>query len=346
MDDSLKNNNFDLLRILAAAQVLVAHGYFHLGMPRPSGIWLINAFPGVPIFFAMSGFLISASFERSLDVATYARNRCLRILPGLWCCVLLTVAVSALCGVDFFNVQAPVWLASQLVGVIYTPEFLSRFGFGSYNGSLWTIPIELQFYFLLPVLYVFLPRKQESTTAFYLVCTTTVIMAFLCDLFISPLAENEHEPIAQKLLRYSFIPHIYLFLAGVLLQRLDAHRLRWIRGKGLYWLAVYLALHYLLPPSAATYLGETLLLAAAAISLAYTAPSLSAILLRGNDLSYGVYIYHGLIINVMVEAALMHQPRYMLLLGGCTFLAAYLSWTFVEKPFLHRKRQTLHASPL
>jgi len=342
MDESLRTNNFDLLRILAAGQVLIAHAYFHLGIPRPSGFWFVDAFPGVPIFFAMSGFLISASFERSLQIKDYTRNRVLRIFPGLWCCVIATMVVSALCGISFVNIQAPLWFVSQLVGLIYTPQFLSQFGFGSYNGSLWTIPIELQFYVLLPAFYFFAAKRTKPTEWFWIAFAISIIAAFVCRLYISPLAENEHEPITQKLLRYSFIPHIYLFIAGVVLQRLAAHNSRWIRGKGLAWLAGYLAFHFFVPWSNAMYLGGTILLAIAAVSLAYTAPNLSATLLHGNDLSYGVYIYHGLFINLMVEKGLMGRPAYVLLLVVCTSLAAYLSWTFIEKPFLRKKKHSLH----
>jgi len=57
-----KINNFDLLRIFAASEVMVGHTILHLDISTPP--WLINliyAFPGVPIFFIISGFLISAS---------------------------------------------------------------------------------------------------------------------------------------------------------------------------------------------------------------------------------------------------------------------------------------------
>jgi hypothetical protein len=41
--------------------------------------------------------------------------------------------------VNFLNRQTPIWFGSQLVGLIYTPQFMKHFGFGSYNGSLWTL---------------------------------------------------------------------------------------------------------------------------------------------------------------------------------------------------------------
>ena len=58
-------NNFDLLRILAATQVLYFHTIFHLKINAPSWSLVFQDFPGVPVFFVISGYLVSASYERS-----------------------------------------------------------------------------------------------------------------------------------------------------------------------------------------------------------------------------------------------------------------------------------------
>jgi peptidoglycan/LPS O-acetylase OafA/YrhL len=341
-----KVNNFDLLRILAATQVVLVHTVAHLGLAPPPGWSLVNAFPGVPIFFAISGFLISASFERTPSLAGYARNRILRIYPALWCVVLLTVAVAALFGFDFPGVRALAWLAAQLVGLVFTPSFLAGFGFGSYNGALWTIPIELQFYALLPLFYAGTRRDgTQRTWRFAAAFAVFLAIAWAYALRSPPLAENVAEPLLHKAFRYSFVPHIYLFLAGALLQRLAAHRSRWIAGKGLWWLGAYLAVHYLLPWGATNYVFGTVLMAIMTVALAYTAPGVSHALLRGNDVSYGVYIYHGLVINVLIELGHRERAGLLPLVVVLTFVAAFLSWRLVERPFLKRKKQTIHAVP-
>ena len=59
---SVRQNNFDLIRLVAASQVVLFHGLEHLG---PSGVThsvlgeALSWFPGVPIFFVVSGFLIT-----------------------------------------------------------------------------------------------------------------------------------------------------------------------------------------------------------------------------------------------------------------------------------------------
>ena len=146
-------NNFDILRLITALLVLVNHSFTHLQIPVPNWYAFIQPFQPVPMFFVMSGFLISSSLERNSDLYQYFTNRFSRIFPGLWVCVLLTIVVfSVLAGVNFLHVEAIPWLIAQFAGFIYTPSFLNDFGYGSYNGSLWTLVVELQFYAIRKVL--------------------------------------------------------------------------------------------------------------------------------------------------------------------------------------------------
>jgi len=296
----------------------------------------------VPIFFVISGFLISASYERGASLATYASNRLLRILPGLWCCLIVTVVAASLFGFSFLSLKALAWFGLQLGGAVFTPGFLKPFGFGSYNGSLWTIPIELQFYLLLPLAYFATRRLRSRTAGFVALWAVFLVAGYLFARLSPPLAELENEPLAHKLMRYSFIPHIYLFLTGVLLQRWRAQRSRWIAGKALFWVAGYLAYTRLAPAGPAWHVLGTLLMGVGVISIAYTLPGVAARVLRGNDISYGVYVYHGLIINVLLELGLGGRGRVVGLVVLLALIVGALSWRFVERPFLRRKRVTIH----
>lgn len=343
-------NNFDLLRLFAALQVLVFHTATRLDLPAFAGWSLLEAFPGVPIFFAMSGFLIAAALERSDSIGRYAANRLLRILPGLWLCVLLTLPVAALCGIDVLNWQMPVWLFAQMGGLIYTPGFLNDFGIGSYNGSLWTIPVELQFYLVLPLLLIVLRggglrSRPDQNMLLALTWIAFVLFAVAVQYLMPAPTGDAGESSAGKLLRYSFLPHFYLFLTGVLMQRLQIWRSPWIAGKGPYWLGAYLALGYLLPADPTAHIFKLLLLAVTVISCAYTAPGLAHRLLGGNDISYGVYIYHGLLINLFVAAGLGGSYASGAQVIALTLLIGWLSWTLVERPMLARKQRGTQPLP-
>ena len=89
-----RNNNFDLIRLLAATQVALWHSIEIMQVDISAFgrhlASLLHLFPGVPIFFFISGFLISRSYESNPNVAEYASNRILRLYPALICAVTLS----------------------------------------------------------------------------------------------------------------------------------------------------------------------------------------------------------------------------------------------------------------
>jgi peptidoglycan/LPS O-acetylase OafA/YrhL len=333
---AFKINNFDLIRLFAALQVLVFHALHRFDVAAPTLLKPFGWFPGVPIFFVISGYLISASFERNPGLWTYGRNRALRIFPGLWTCILLTVLACGLFGYRFFSLSGAAWFTAQLAGLIYTPAFLTDFGVGSYNGSLWTIPVELQFYVMLPILYWALSRFRIGTAGFAAVFLVFFGIALAISVLLPEIA-GAHEGHAVKLLRYSFVPRFYLFLLGVLLQRLQVHGWAIIRGKGLYWLAGYAVFRLVVPQVGPVYMIDEVIVGLAIISLAYTVPTLAERLLRGNDVSYGVYLYHGLVINVMFELGYQAGGWLVGFALLLSVMVGYLSWIMVERPMIRNK---------
>lgn len=337
--DEFSLNNFDLLRLFAAVQVMIGHLSIHLKIADPWWLNVTGHFPGVPIFFVISGFLISASLERSASLSQYATKRALRIFPALWVCVLLTAAVALALGFGAEPLRFLAWLLLQLCGLIFTPAFLQGFGFGSYNGSLWTIPIELQFYIVLPLLYLLVRRWPQSGQRLFLAAFALALLAALVTRIHYPQFSfsPDREGRFEKLLRYSFIPHIYLFFFGMVMYRLKVYALPWIRGKFLYWLAAYALAATVVPVESAGYVLKSLLLGVTVIAAAYSGPGLSERLLHGYDISYGVYIYHGLMVNIFLQLGLQGQGRYMLAVMALTVLAGWLSWVLVERRCLRLK---------
>jgi len=77
------------------------------------------------------------------------------------------------------------------------------------------------------------------------------------------------------------------------------------------------------------------------VSLAYTLPDIADRLLRRNDISYGVYIYHMLVVNILVSLHMVYRPVYLLVVLGASYALGYLSWVFIERRFLRKKQHTL-----
>ncbi len=157
-------NNFDLVRLAAAAQVVIWHAIEHFQIEtNVSALWLLGSFPGVPIFFVVSGYLIASAYERNRSTVGYFSNRALRLLPGLWMCFLLTsLSIYFLHGFSGAKTnELWVWTISSLMGFSFTPTFLKNYGTGAVNGSLWTIPVEIQFYLVCPILLKFLGERTR-----------------------------------------------------------------------------------------------------------------------------------------------------------------------------------------
>jgi peptidoglycan/LPS O-acetylase OafA/YrhL len=251
---------------------------------------MLSPFAGVPIFFVVSGYLVSASYERQEEVLSYIRNRLFRIYPGLWVCLLATLVTVLVIGYRMQHVKDFTWFPIQLFGVIFTPKFLQHFGVGSYNGALWTIPIELQFYFVLPVVYSLLGLKKRRGNkllyAAFGIWTALTLLLYYADPTLLPKYSfsSTHHRLVETLLIHSFVPTFYMFFFGVVLHRTHIFSRKAVAGKGIIWLAVYVMFHLSLARfqgSPVFVILSNLFLGVTAISMAYTLPKLSQFLLRG-----------------------------------------------------------------
>ncbi len=150
---------------------------------------------------------------------------------------------------------------------------------------------------------------------------------------------TDRETGIDKVIRYTFVPSFYLFLLGVVLQKLQAFQSRLIAGKGFYWFAAYVLLRISLPElnPLTTALSYTFL-GISAVAIAYTAPRASEMILHGQDISYGVYIYHGLIINLLIELGARRSLYEVGIVLISAMLIGAVSWKFVEEPFLRKKK--------
>lgn len=318
-----KNNNFDMIRLMAAFQVAVAHTQSHLEVTfLPvflEAIW--GFFPGVPIFFFVSGFLISMSFERCHSNKIYAANRVLRIYPALLVCLIISILSVVLSGYSISDGDFFAWLAAQATIVqFYNPDFLRGYGVGVLNGSLWTIPVELSFYLLLPLIY-YVGNKLKQID---------VVLLFL--FLLSLLADAWHEEyymqlsgnIFFKLFHVSLIPYLWMFLLGALFQRFYDVLHRFVAGKSTIFFILYL------------------LLALFLLSFAISMNGKPGKWLGGNDISYGIYIYHMVVVNIFLHQNAVGSYTVAFIALFVTTLLAYLSWKVVERPALRLKQRSIH----
>ncbi|MGL5758851.1 acyltransferase family protein [Plesiomonas sp.] len=335
---NFKLNNFDMLRLFAAYQVALGHALEHFDLGR---IPLSSYFPGVPIFFSISGFLISASWERNNSFGGYIKNRFLRIYPALWFCFLLSVSIVSLTyKFNVFSFSFFKWSLAQLtVGQFYNPDFFRSYGVGVINGSLWTIPVEIQFYLLIPIIYFTLNKVRWNNLVFIsLVIALSIINHLRYSL------QNEYGDILTfKLFSVTVIPYLNMFLFGVFLQRNICIVSRFLSNKFLYWLALYIVSIFITERLGMRNAGNAinpisaLLLTLVVISAAYSYTGKLSNILKGNDISYGIYIYHMVFINFILSANIFSSEVSVVIAMLLTTTTAFLSWRLLEKPMLSFK---------
>lgn len=342
-----RKNNFDLIRLFAALQVVIWHLKTYLGLTVPTRSFFdgIKYFPGVPVFFVISGFLIYSSFDRNKDLKQYFKNRILRIFPALWVAFFILFGIIYYFGYEAGSANKLVkWVVAQLtLFQLYTPEGIRAYIDGNPNHSLWTIRVEFGFYILVPVFF-WLARKMNFISMKLLI-VILMILSYGYHYYVRSL-----RPVNMALysvLDNDVFPYLFYFLAGVLSYLYFDKLKRFYIGKGMFWLALYLAYVVVIGVYMGLYDQEYfingyglvgfLILSQTVISFAFTRPGLSHDLLKGNDISYGLYLYHLVIIGIFFKNGHYANNWAFLPIVSLTVAAAYFSWVLVEKPALRLK---------
>ena len=345
-----RTNNFDLIRLIAAFQVLIWHGAVHFKIfdYMYDFLAVLFHFPGVPIFFTISGFLISYSLERNkFDLKKYFRNRALRIYPALWVCTILTALLLIYFIRPIVIKDLLIWFVAQISFLqFYVTPSLKAWGAGHPNGSLWSVAVELQFYLILPILlYIInLPKKLLYTNI-------VIAILFVLSIFTKYLINTNawilsHELIA-KFLGNTVFYYLNFFLTGIAIYKNFEWLEKYLRGKVFIWLVIYtvyiLTCHtwfkFYIDPYDLSIWGvvANTLLSLLSLSFAFSFVNLSKNLLHENDISYGIYIYHLPVINTMLSYGFFGSIWDLIVMAMVVVFIAHASWKLIEQRALKAK---------
>lgn len=334
-------NALNGLRLAFAAAVIVSHAWWLGGYgPEPAlyGIKLGTA--GVMGFFAISGYLITVSAERSAALSFIAA-RWTRIYPGLAVAALAVAFVAAPFGAllthgryDIRGAAAFVAAALTLViGTTRTPpigtSLVGNNDPADWNGPLWTLTWEVLCYALV-AFAVYASRRASGARVPH-----RLVILFLFALFSGA--------VSGKILRTGYgpdrtefvLPFIAVFLAGSLLATVRNRLHVGALPAAAAGLAVWGAL--------ATGFGTAL----APLPFAYLVLCAGSVRSRVGhryDISYGIYIY-GWPVQQLLAAARVPAHVSPLAFAAMALLAVWplgvLSCLLVERPAQRLRRRFL-----
>lgn len=342
-----RNNGLNLVRLVLAASVLFAHGYYIAGAGEGPHIdgdnvggWAVFG------FFAVSGYLITAS-RWSNTLGVYLVHRVARIFPAFLVCLVVMVAVFGPIGYRHVHGTLSGYLSTptEPAAFVFTNALLRIGAYdiagtpadvpypGAWNGSLWTLYYEFLCYLIVGVLaLVGWVRRHPASLALAWLASVALHAGWGSGVGTA-LGGNSDAALLFKLLP--------LFLGGALLQA--------IRHKvPIHWSGALLSLGLVLaavgpldgwgPQLTAPFIAYLLIWVGSVLPI----PPL----VRRHDISYGVYIYAFPVQQLLVLTGI-HEVNLLLydvVALACTVPLAVASWLVVERPAMRRARRS-HGTP-
>ncbi len=333
----LHRSEIDGLRAVAVLPVVLFHAY-----PK----WLPGGFVGVDVFFVISGYLITSIISSDLQTNTFSvlkfyERRIRRLFPALFTAMAVTflagaailmpedlnrLAESAVAAA-LFSANFFFWWTADYFGASYAEPFIHT----------WSLGVEEQFYLFYPLLLVFIYRQFPGRSL--AIVTAILLASFVGALIVKPLSQSAA----------FYLPHLRaweLLLGAVLAlgavpptSNVILREAMIVGGLVMIGTAVFLTGPDHFP-------GTWALLPCfgAALILYAEGPSTAASLLAARPLmavgliSYSLYLWHWPVLELAryYNVAPLQDWQTALLLI-VSFVAAYLSWRFIERPYRRSK---------
>jgi peptidoglycan/LPS O-acetylase OafA/YrhL len=312
-------NNFTLLRVVLALLVVLGHFKVLPGIAPAHGIFGYADF-AVDAFFVVSGYLVTGSFDKQPHVSGFYVRRFFRVYP----LYLVVVMVQAVVMVQLL----PGGLAQHVGGFIKylaaNSVFATFLGYdvdGLLNGlkhpginpSLWTLKIEVGFYLLLPLLWRLTQRYGVAfLVAVFLASTVYVEYALHAG------AENMAKQLPAQLRFFAVGIGLYRYRHAITLPVPAA-----VASSVLLFGLCTLRHDLPMVPVYPLFVGLLVFIVALRLP-AFVLPF---------DISYGVYLVHGPLIQLSLLLGIYRDTSaFLFALVGYTVLLALAADFCIERP--------------
>lgn len=323
-DFNFGENCFDLLRLFSAFHVMTQHIMRHVLLHETSTVF--NWWSGVVILFCISGFLVPASMERSRGVWEFLKKRVLRIIPSLWVCIIVGVIVAAaFCGFTLDKTFTK-WFIAQLCFIrdLPQPDFISSFGVGNFQGNLWTMIYTVQFYIITALIYKLLKNRKIGVWI--------AVWVFAAALnIVTPYVQSSVPVAVKNVISHTCLPFFYIYFTGWFIYRWREKIVPVLSHTKILLILLFVARGIYCMKFEAR-LGEyqdmimVVLLCMITVGVGY---SFGKIRFKF-DISYGLYLYHMIIVDVFVQLGLTGEWKYVIAVYAASLAAAFASHFLVD----------------
>ena len=322
-DNYIKKNCIAFIKLIASFQVMLVHIINHFDLPINQTVYnVIYYFRGVPIFFCLSGFLIFFSIKRTQSFCLYSKKRFLRIYPELWFAVIIEIlSILILFKNKISYIKLFLFaLAQGTIFQFWTPSFLRNFGVGVPNGSLWTICVIIQFYFVAWFLYRLMNNKKLKTWII-LFCLLVVL-----NLLLNYCIKNYI--FIQKLYNQSIFNYLWIFYIGMFCANYFDIIIDFLKRYFVVFLIISFIIYFTKFDVLIGnyYLIWSLFLVIGLIGFSYKYFFINIKV----DISYGIFLYHMIIVNIFYILNLKSWI-YVPLIFIITIALSYLSLLIAQK---------------
>lgn len=332
-----KENAIGFLRLIFALIVVVQHSFALLNLSDPLSQIGMASFGAIGVngFFVLSGFLITASWLNTKSFLSFFWRRVLRIFPAFLICLIFTsfiigTGMARLQGkeIDFAFLQQQLgYIYKNILLVVYQPSIsnLTDTHFlNSLNGSLWTLSWEFLFYIALAIAGIFGLLTKRKYLLIILICFYIIsywMSDCRCVLFFKFYTSE----------RVAILPFMFAMgIIGYLFKNKVPNHPALLLLCTILWI-IDIKYNSLLPL-------HPFLFSYVILWLVVNLPIKS--FEKHGDYSYGIYIYHFPIIQLIISIFNYNINPWLLFTITLlpTGILAYFSWHYIEKSMLSYKK--------
>jgi len=301
---------------------------------------VFNGSLGVNVFFVLSGFLITSLLLKekaatgTISLRFFYIRRVLRILPAAYLCIIVVTVLNY-----FFHLGVSYLYLSAAALFIVDFEFLSKIK-TPFVSHYWSLSVEEQFYFLFPII---VKKNFKLFVLFILFIVFILPLLFTLQYFIPEINQGVLFGLTHFLIKFQGIAVGCLFSILCFKNVLRKSKFKYKMVLKIFiTLAIFAIVHTGDINMISVYtnlvisalIGWLLILNLFQTTDVYFKFLNLKYVSQIGALSYSIYIWHLLILNLMIKPKFIATYPISLIV---IFLVGWLSYNYWEKPFMKFK---------